>query len=71
MRPGILSLLGEGGWGRMAWVIKTVAVVSSCRVSRSSTSHSSSIDGIAKIVVNIHEDPKAAACGLVILAVLF
>ena len=55
----------------MAWVVKTVVVVSSCRVSRSSTSHSSSIDGIAKIVVNIHEDPKAAACGLMILAVLF
>ena len=55
----------------MAWVIKTVAAVSSCRVSRISTNHSSSIDGIAKIVVNIHEDPNAAACGLVILAILF
>lgn len=30
-RPGMFSLLGEGGWGRMAWVIKTVVVVSSCR----------------------------------------
>ena len=36
LRPGIFSSLGEGGW-RMAWVIMTVAVASSCRVRRSST----------------------------------